>query len=245
MTVVKGSDQYKVKVVTYNPWRRSLVMVAVVVSLALAIVVSFSVGKYSGVDQHTQLQEERDALAIASALSENEIAQLRQQVANLSLGSEVDQRASEEVRAEVIALKAQIAVQQEDIGFYRGLMSPTENSRGLTIGSWDLSRASGGEYQYKLVLQQLATIHNVLNGSVGINVIGYQNGDKVTYTLKELSEQNQYGRIKLKFKYFQTINGRLQLPEGFEPDYVEVMAESHGSNATKVDKKFGWFVQEV
>ncbi len=245
MTVVKGSKQYRVKVVSYNPWLRSAIIVGVMVAIAVAIVSGFSVGKYSGINEKNEVEAQRDVLLVVSSEAEIEVARLRQEVANLSLGSEVDQQAGEEVRGQVIELKAEIAAQKEDIGFYRSLMSPTKNERGLTIGSWDLFAASGErQFQYKLVMQQLATNHTTLSGVAGLTVVGQQNDVLTRYTLKDLSETMKYDQVKLKFKYFQTISGRIQLPESFEPDHIEVVAETTGKNSVKVDKKFGWFIQE-
>jgi hypothetical protein len=124
-------------------------------------------------------------------------------------------------------------------------MAPSDNQRGLTIGSLDvLSTGVPRQYEYKLIVQQLATRHTLLNGSLKFNVVGRQREKMVTLPLKDLSDSVAQENIKLRFKYFQTLEGRLQLPEEFEPVRIELVARSTGKQAVVVEKKFGWLVQE-
>src|SRR5690606_23358251 len=138
-----------------------------------------------------------------------------------------------------------IAALEEDITFYRGLMAPTENRRGLTIGSVDeIATGVSRQYDFKVVVQQLATNHQVLNGTLTVDIVGHQEGVVRRIPLSELSPQVDEENIKLRFKYFQNIQGQLQLPEGFEPERIELLAKSTGRDGVSVEKKFGWLVQE-
>lgn len=244
MSAVKGSEQYELEVVSYRPVFRWTLRF-----LLLCLALGASAGSYFfGHEKGTAIQEqaivERNKLRIELADTKREASEYRQQVANLQLGSEVDRHASEDVRAEVIDLKAQIAELEEDITFYKGLMSPTANKRGLTIGSLNvLATDIPRRYQYKLVLQQLATRHQLLTGYLNVNVVGRQNGVQVTKPLKDLNDKLSQENIKLRFKYFQNFAGEMQLPEGFEPIRIELIAKSTGKNAVTVEEKFGWLVQ--
>ncbi len=170
---------------------------------------------------------------------------MRQQVANLQLGAEVDHQANEKVRNQVMVLQEKITALEEDISFYRGLMSPSASSRGLTIGALNvIGTGVPREFEYKLVMQQLATDHQVLSGYLNFNIIGMRGDEEVAIPLYQVSEQVDEANILLRFKYFQNIEGRLTLPEGFEPQRIELKAQSTGNNRETVEKKFGWLVQE-
>lgn len=245
MTVVKGSKQYRMEVVAYRPWLRFFVRLILLVLVAVAVSVSYYAGDYLG------RQGQRDAVAELNQLKaelqgrQSELDELRQQVANLQLGAEVDQKASEDVRTQVIELKDKIAEQQEVISFYKGLMSPTANQRGLTIGSVNLvATGEARRYQYKVVVQQLATDHQLLSGYLNFAIVGRLNDVPTTLQLASVSPNVTTENIRLRFKYFQTIEGSLVLPEGFEPERIELTATSTGTNAAVVEKKFGWLVQE-
>jgi len=245
MSRVKGSPQRPMVVVPYRPVRKALLMI-----LALVLAVGAAVGSYYlGYTQGESLQagavDERNRLRDQVARYSAEAEELRQQLANVRLGSEVDQQAGEELRTQVISLKEEVTSLEEDIAFYRGIMSPDDNRSGLTIGSLNVIGTGGSrEYRYKLVVQQLATNHQVLNGHVNFNIVGREGDETVSLPLYRLSAAQDSENIRLRFRYFQNIEGRLTLPEGFEPERIEIVARSTGNNPQTVEERFGWLVQE-
>jgi hypothetical protein len=58
--------------------------------------------------------------------------------------------------------------------------------------------------------------------------------------LKALSDDIENTDIKLRFRYFQEVKGRLRLPEGFKPLNVQVTAKRDGSSSAKVERTFDW-----
>jgi hypothetical protein len=77
-----------------------------------------------------------------------------------------------------------------------------------------------------------------------VNVLGLQNGQEVSIPLRSLSDSISDLDIKLQFRYFQNIEGELSLPDGFEPQKVQILAVADGANAKTVQKSFGWLVQD-
>jgi hypothetical protein len=245
MTVVKGTKPPRLVVVPYRPVRKLLTSLSLALLVGLAVAASYAIGHHRGISLQADAVVERNALRIERSRLSREAEELRQEVANLKLGTQVDHKASEEVRTQVIQLKAQVAELEEDITFYRGLMAPSDNASGLTIGSLNvLATGVPRQYSYKLVVQQLATNHQVLSGSLKVTIIGWRDNEQVSIPLHQLSEQIEDENIRLRFRYFQSIEGRLTLPEGFEPERIELLARSTGANATTAEKKFGWLVQE-
>lgn len=246
MAIVKGTKQYPVRVVEYRPVGRWVFLFLCLALGGLAVYISHLQGYALGMAQRESAVDDLARLKDELAAKEKIAAELQQQVANINLGSEVDRQANEEIRQEVMALKQQIAELQEENSFYRGLMAPTQNKRGLTFGSVELSRAERPRsYSYKVVMQQLATDHQLLSGSLEYKVVGRQNGVDQSYLLSQLSSQVDSEPVKLRFKYFQNVEGELTLPEGFEPMGIELVAKSTGKNPVTVEKRFGWLVEEV
>lgn len=249
MALGNNNQSGKLVVVPYRPYQRAALIGATVAGLVLTAVISFGVGHHRATaiqsGAATTPQQEPEDWQQKLEEKNRELKSLSQQVANLELAREVDQASNEGVRQEVISLKSEIARLEEDIKFYRGLMAPTDNQGGLTIGAVDvLSTGVPRQYDFKIVMQQLATNHQLLNGTLSVNIVGHDNGIARVIPLKELSEQVADTDIKLRFKYFQNITGQLQLPAGFEPERIEVQARSTGKNAARAEKKFGWLVQE-
>ncbi|AFU99070.1 DUF6776 family protein [Simiduia agarivorans] len=245
MTAVKGSKQYKLEVVPYRPVWRWTIRLTFVALAAIAVAVAHWYATKEALRFQQAALQERDQFERALADSRAEVERLQQEVANLRLGSEVDKVASEDVRNEVIDLKAQIAELQEDISFYRGLMAPNAEAQGLTIGSLNLlSTGVDRHYRYKLVVQQFATNHKLLTGSLNFTIVGRQNDLPMSLALKDVSATVDAMDIRLGFKYFQNIEGEMVLPQGFEPIRIEISARVRGAKPATVEKKFGWLVEE-
>lgn len=245
MTAVKGSKQYRLEVVPYRPGYRFLLRIMLLVVVMASVYAAHWYGTSEALQYQSLALTERDQFSISLQESVIEIEALRQEVANLRLGAQVDQAASEDVRGEVIALKAQIADMQEDISFYRSLMAPSAETKGLTIGSLNvISTGVARHFNYKLVIQQLATNHLLLNGYVNFTIVGRQGDLPMSLSLKDVSPSITTKDIRLGFKYFQNVEGELILPEGFEPIRIEIVATVRGPGAATVEKKFGWLAEE-
>ncbi|MGH1471124.1 MAG: DUF6776 family protein [Cellvibrionaceae bacterium] len=245
MSVVKGTKSPRLVVVPYRPYLKAIVFIVAIAAILVVGAFSFFIGKEVGAGVGQKAIVERDQLRKSYQEKEKEAEELSQQVANLSLASEVDKTSNEEVRNQIIQQKEQIAALEEDITFYRSLMSPADNKKGLTIGSVNiLSTGVARQFDFKIVIQQLVTNHQLLNGSLNVNVIGREAGISRILPLKDLTTLVDTTDIKLRFKYFQDIKGRLELPIGFEAERIEIIAKSSGKNGSMVEKNFGWLVEE-
>lgn len=246
MTVVKGSKVRRVRVIEDHPKMRILFVVILLGMVVSGILISHYLGYKEGIAGSELAEENLRIMNLKLIESEQQNKALQQTITNTEIGLEVDQRANETVRQEVIALKKEISELDEENNFYKGLMSPSENRKGLTIGAVELIKTEKPRYyRYKVVIQQLATKHLLLTGNLTFTVMGREGEVNRNISLADISSQYTTENIKLRFKYFQTIAGELQLPEGFEPEGIEVVAASTGKNTTKVKKRFGWLVEEI
>lgn len=246
MSRVKGSVKKRVKVVEYRLRSMLSYCLLLVAGVVCAIASAYYMGHKFGMAG--QEQALKDVARLTTDLDQWRTKALgfEQLIENTKTAAEVDRNASEDVRQEVIVLKDEIAKLTEENSFYRGLMAPNDKSSGLSIGSVELVRARDSEnYNYKVVVQQLATRHNVLSGTLSFTVFGRQNGIEARYPLMVLSGDVNEEKIKLRFKYFQVVEGELGLPEGFEAEGIEIEANTGGKKPQQAFKKFGWLVEEV
>lgn len=245
MTRVKGSRAYRYRVMKYQPLRWLAGWVLLALTVAALASGSFHYGKKLGLAERENAQQNLVQARRQLKQAEEAAEEVRQQLTNLSLGAKVDKNALEVVRAEVTELKQQIALLEEENQFYRNLMAPTDNKRGLTFGAVEISQTDQPRtYRYKVVMQQLATQHDVLVGTLSFNVVGRLDGALRVFALRELAADVTSTNIKLRFKYFQNLEGQLVLPQGFEPERIELEARSSGANSVTVEKRFGWLVEE-
>ncbi len=242
MSSVKGSKQYSMRVVPHRPALSLLRFVLLLLVLALLAAGAYVWGYWQASGGNVPTGKTREQLQVQLNEAHSESERLRQQVANLRMASEVDRQASEDVRGEVIELRRQIASLEADISFYRGLMAPGESGGGLALGDITL-QALGAErhYRFKFVVQQIATNHQVLNGSLTVDILGTNSSGEVErLPLQQISPDYSDNNIKLRFKYFQNIEGELTLPPGFEPEQVELVASESGNGAASVERTYGW-----
>ena len=246
MALVKGSKITRVKVVEYR-FRAVVIWVSLIVALlVISAVSSYYIGNKQGLGEQEQALADVERLSSELLVWQNQATEFEQLFENSKIASQVDRQASEEVRQEIISLKEEIARLSEENTFYKGIMSPNEKENGLTLGSVELLRSRNAKtYDYKIVVRQLAQRHNLLSGFLKVTVSGRQDGLETSYPLMLLSDSVTQEQIKLRFKYFQVLEGVLGLPEGFEPEGLQIEAKTTGKDSQSVSKNFGWLVEEV
>ncbi len=170
---------------------------------------------------------------------------LRQWRSDAETRREIDRAALELVRKELAEQQEAIAELEKGVHFYRSLMAPEEQSEGLSVRSIDLKPAlDDGRYQFRILVQQSSRKHNLLTGTLSVMVHGDEGGEEKAYNLSDLSEQVPEPQIRLRFKYFQAIDGELALPDGFTPRTVSAAARSSKPRRVNIQKEFPWSVQE-
>jgi cell division protein FtsB len=243
--IVKGSKQEKMVVVPYRPGRRLLFTTVVLIGVAASALGGFAYGYYTTMlAQQTEAQSRQELVAELNSLR-NENSELNRQVAILDRTSVMDQRATEEVQSTIRGLRERVAQLEQDIVYYRSVVSEETEDTGLTIGQLDLETGSeAGNYRYKLVLRQRdADGDTFLLGHVNVNLIGTQYEDQVILPLRDVSDDEDELDIRLRFKYFQNIEGELSLPEGFTPQRVQIAAVATEPVSKSINQDFSWVVE--
>lgn len=243
--IVKGSKQEKMVVVPYRPRRGVVVTTAWIAALALTAVGGYFYGYYETFRTEQTAQAERQRLTDQLTVVQQENNELRRQVAILDTSSVMDQRANEEVQSTILGLRERVAQLEQDIVFYRQVVSDETGSTGLTIGQFDISATNmPRRFRYKLVLrQQDADGDTFLMGHVNVNLVGRQDETQVILPLREVSENEDQLDIRLRFKFFQNIEGELALPPGFEPERIQIAAVATEPVAKSIDQNFSWVVE--
>jgi hypothetical protein len=215
----------------------SLAALLVLASLLLGLLL----GRWGGANLELLQSEETALLRDQVALLEQQLAALRQLHANSQTRNEVDDVALELVRAELAQQRQTIAELEQGLRFYRSLMAPEEISRGLSVRSFDIQPGSSARhYLFRLVVQQQARKHEQVSGELTVLIEGELGGEPASLELSALSEQVPRPGIRLRFKYFQAIEGELVLPEGFHPYRVAISGEATKPRSEEISGSFAW-----
>ena len=242
--VVKGSKQEQMVVVPYRPRQRMRSTLLLFFCVATSAAGGWVYGYYQTMlAQQTELADQGELTAeIDSLRLEN--ADLQRQTAILERSSVMDQQANAEVQGTISSLRARIAQLEEDIVFYRQVVAEETEETGLMIGQLDLDATTDpGRYRYKLVMRQKdADGDTFLLGHVNVNLVGLQGDEQVILALRDISETEDELDIRLRFRYFQNIEGELTLPGGFQPDRIQIAAVSDEPVSKTISEDFGWVV---
>ena len=166
------------------------------------------------------------------------IGEMRQELAVLKVSGVIDDKANQEVRQTIETLQEINAQLNEEVSFYKGVMAPNFDKKGLRIEKLDITADSGRSVKYSLLLTQVVEDHNWLQGEVEISVRGQYGVEEKQLALSELDKEKS-DAVRFRFRYFQNINGRMTLPDGFEPRLVMVAAQSSRGNQ-RLKKDFDW-----
>jgi hypothetical protein len=166
MAAVKGSKQFKMVVVRSRPGLKIAITMLVMISVCVAVYASFLVGEERGLELKVEVVKERDGLQQQLNESVELIKSLRQEMADRKLGETVDSKANEEVRLSVESLQQDIADLKEEIRFYKSVLMPNVEEKGLRIERLDVkTTADPRKVRYHLLLTQVVDKHEFIQGS--------------------------------------------------------------------------------
>ena len=244
--VVKGSKQQAMMVVPYRPWYRTLVSISIILALLTVALGGYFYGYIEASRLFSVTSADNARLSASLLEARDEVESLRSEVAIAGRSNLVDQRATEEVQSTVSSLRERIMQLEQDVSFYRQVMSPDSDELGIVIAEFDVTPIDGaGRYHYKAVFRQAGAGDRVLEGKVQVDIAGRFDEQRQVLSLATILPEGRTFDPALNFRYFQNLEGEFILPEGFVPEQVEVKAESSKPSAIKVEKIFSWSVVEV
>ena len=245
-SVVKGSKQERMVVVPYRPWKSLFFNLALVAGVVVSALFGFAYGYYQTLQTQQIVEPDRAELVEEIELLRIGNFDLNRQMAILDRTSVMDQRANEEVQDTISSLRNQVALLEQDITYYRSVVSEETEDTGLIISNWDINSTREDDlYRYKLVMrQQDADGDTFLTGHVNVSLVGRQNEEFVTFPLHAVSAEQDQLDIRLRFKFFQNIEGELTLPKGFVPNLVQIAAVETSPFEKTLDQDFSWVVKQ-
>ncbi len=216
-------------------------MYAIGMVLVAGAYLSFELGRnragYSIVDHRRSLAALREQLGAERATSE----ELRRQLAIFETSKEIDRETYSQVEANLTELQAQIQAQEEELVFYRGIVSPQDGIAGLRIQSLDALPADAeNHYLVRVVLVQAIVHSRKVSGVVKLQVEGTRDGQTASFDAAKLVADGGDYDMNYEFRYFQGLECELALPVGFEPARVEVEILPSDTRAEKVSQSYAW-----
>ena len=223
----------------YHPVRKFVIAGIGVLAMVASAYVLYSNASDCAQEELWVLSEERDKLMITVEALREGNTDLRARVAILERAQQVEGKAYEGVDVHLRSLQDEVLALKEEVAFYRGIVSAGKE-KGLKIQTFVVDKEnSSGAYRFQLVLTQNLKRVKMISGTVKLNIVDEQNGKPRRLLLSDMSGQ-QANSLKFEFKFFQRIEGRFTLPDGFKPDRLQIQVVSKGKKPASVEKSFEW-----
>ena len=222
-----------IRVVSHHPLSRLMWSAGVAVICVLGAVGGYWLGLAKGGLDRTYVS----SLESLQDANTEQIAVLQAQLEAVGLNQDVGSQTAQELRLTIKGLRDEIAELTEEVTFYKSLMSPSELTRGLQIADFEIrTTLVADQYRFHLLLTQVESRRDWIQGDIELLV---QGKDQQVLSLTEIADADTYP-LKFRFRYFQDLSGTISLPEGFEPESVEITARRRGASAKNLAKSFAW-----
>lgn len=229
------------KILVYQPAYVWLVGAVAIVLMLTAGYLLFDRGMNYASTALAELDAERAELRDRLTEAQRLNSELKQQLAILERSSEIDRRATLEVRNEFAALTAEMLELRKELDFYRGIVSPKDNASGLNIQRFELqSTAVEGRYKFSLMLTQMRRNERYVRGVVEMEVEGVENGHTKILPYSRIVRGDAKS-LKFKFRYFQGFEGEIAIPDEFEAQRVTLRLKPSGKGQPPaIEKTMDW-----
>jgi len=224
-----------------RPSRPVWVYAAVALVSAGCLYLAYELGRYQGGYSIMDHRRERADLAAKLVEEQSVSEELRRQLAIGETANDIDRATYAQVETTLGDLQAQIQAQEEELVFYRGIVSPQDRVAGLRIQSLEALPSDGeGRYVLRLLLVQAIVHSRRVSGEVKLQLEGIQDGQIALFDAAELVVPGEPYDMAYEFRYFQGLEAELALPVGFEPQRMTVEIWPNEARAERINQTFEW-----
>jgi hypothetical protein len=188
----------------------------------------YNLGQQTAVGGLEQLTHDRGALGQTISELQKVNLGLREKIAMLERSSEIDRRASLEVRNQFRGLQDELLELRKELAFYKGIVSPGDVKPGIKIQRFHLEPGQkSGRFAYSLTLTQVKRNDRYVRGVIEIDVEGVEDGTPTVLPITALADGNGKA-LSFKFRYYQDFKGEMRIPAEFQPQRVRIRAKPRG-----------------
>lgn len=212
---------------------------------ALFLTVSFLLGRSFA---QQDLNETRQKLMLAEAQLEITQGALENASENLVMqkqSAQIDTLSNQELVNSVKTMQQSNNELVSELSFYRKIMAPELEQEGLEIDSLRVNMTDlSNKYHFQTTLIQAGKQSQFLKGELTIKLVGELDGEAKEYDIRELGTFNKK-YFQFQFKYFQNIQGFIEIPAGFTVRSVSMVAQTKGLRKNqRANKQITWQPQE-
>jgi hypothetical protein len=232
----------KLVVTTYAPTRRVITIVLLVLLMVGSVYGMFEYGRYNA--GHDAIAAFRERAKLQTQIRENEatISELRAKVAQLESSTVGQTREREEVQRMITDLQAQVARANQELAFFRGIVTQNANSAEVKIQQARMvATAAANKFRIRVTLVQPMKPDSVVSGGVILSVDGELDGKPGRADFATLSGGKRR-EIPFTFRYLENIEEEITVPPGMKPEQLLVEVRSNRRGSAPVQQSYVWSV---
>jgi len=232
----------KLVVTTYAPTRRWITIVVLLLIVAGGVYGMFEFGRFRGGYDVVAGLRQRAELRSEIATQESTISELRAKVALLESSTVGQTREREEVQRTIGDLQAQVARANQELAFFRGIVTQNANSAEVKIQQARMvATATANKFRILVTLVQPMKPDSVVGGVVVLSVDGEVDGKPGRADFATLSGGKRR-EIPFTFRYLENIEEDITMPPGMKPEQLLVEVRSSRRGSTPVQQSYVWSV---
>ncbi len=220
--------------------KSSLFYLGWISAVILLIAVSFYIGRYLSNKEREDMLDKISWLNTQVENYQQAYQQTNQELVMQTQSAKVDNQSQQQLVETVKGLQEKQQELEAELKFYRNIMAPELAQQGLTIDNFEAINFNANALDYKLVLTQAGRQEQFIKGDIELEVVGQLNGETQTLPFRELGTfQNK--DFQFQFRYFQNIEGQIQLPANFVAERINVRVKTTGLRKNQnAEKQFSW-----
>ena len=219
--------------------RRRVLLVGAIVLVLLLPYVTFELGRVlSGYSIVSSLHARLTQAAQIEALQE-ELRTLRRELSSVRLGRKVEQQSTDSIQQSLTDMQATIQRQQEELTFYKAIVTPANAPQQPQVQRFDVEAdVVPHRFQLHLVLIQSLQATGNASGTVDLRLTGTRQGEPASLAFDDIAVDKSVVPLKFAYRYFQTLEPVIELPDDFQPSAVEI--ELHAGQRVAPRQEFAW-----
>jgi len=232
---------------TYAPVRRWLVLLVLALLVVLSLYLAYEFGHYQAGFDGIRAAQERSALQGRIDELTATLKELRVQVAAADAGQTAQARERAEVARTIGELQADVARQQQELEFYRGLALPQGAAAAaapVRVQQFQIVARdeSARQYVLRFSLNRLVRPEEQIAGQLAIMVDGERNASAASIDLGALTG-GAAGVVPFNFRYFASVEQPITLPADFRPQRVTIEVRPGRKGVAPYRQTFVWVVE--
>lgn len=233
----------KMVVRTYAPARRWVLLSAAVLLTTAALFLIFELGlRKAGFDAIASTKERDELQQQIDQLQRTE-RELRVQLAAADEARVAQIRERTEVARTIGELQAQVARQQQDIEFYRGMMPQQGPAAiGVRVQQFHIAAtATAQKFVLHFTLNRPVRPDETINGTLSVTIDGTRNASAASANLAALTGSKS-DVLPFNFRYYAGIAQEITLPADFKPERVTIELRPARKGMAPYRQTFVWSV---